>query len=111
MRGAKVERWVKQTNFVNDEAVGYLADRLARAGVEEALFKAGAVPGSEVLIGPREGGVVFDWEPTMMAGAEAPRCPRLRPPRRAARTRRRPCHPCAEARRPQGAHGRQERRA
>ncbi|WP_084073639.1 GTPase ObgE [Demequina sp. NBRC 110052] len=70
VRGAKVERWVRQTNFANDEAVGYLADRLARAGVEDALFKAGAVPGSEVVIGPREGGVVFDWEPTMAAGAE-----------------------------------------
>jgi len=70
VRGTKVERWVKQTNFTNDEAVGYLADRLARAGVEDALFKAGAVPGSEVVIGPREGGMVFDWEPTMAAGAE-----------------------------------------
>jgi GTP-binding protein len=70
VRGTKVERWVKQTNFTNDEAVGYLADRLAKAGVEDALFKAGAVPGSEVVIGPREGGMVFDWEPTMMAGAE-----------------------------------------
>ncbi len=70
VRGEKVERWVKQTNFTNDEAVGYLADRLARAGVEDSLFKAGAVPGSEVVIGPREGGIVFDWEPTMMAGAE-----------------------------------------
>ncbi|WP_062072327.1 GTPase ObgE [Demequina sediminicola] len=70
VRGTKVERWVKQTNFANDEAVGYLADRLARAGVEDDLFKAGAVPGSEVVIGPRDGGVVFDWEPTMAAGAE-----------------------------------------
>ena len=70
VRGAKVERWVRQTNFTNDEAVGYLADRLARAGVEDALFKAGAIPGSEVVIGAREGGIVFDWEPTMMAGAE-----------------------------------------
>lgn len=70
VRGSKVERWVRQTNFANDEAVGYLADRLARAGVEEGLFKAGAVPGSEVVIGAREGGVVFDWEPTMASGAE-----------------------------------------
>ncbi|MFV0635024.1 GTPase ObgE [Demequina sp.] len=70
VRGKKVERWVRQTNFANDEAVGYLADRLARAGVEDQLFRAGAVPGSEVVIGPREGGVVFDWEPTMAAGAE-----------------------------------------
>ncbi|WP_062517358.1 GTPase ObgE [Demequina gelatinilytica] len=70
VRGAKVERWVKQTNFANDEAVGYLADRLAKAGVEERLFKAGATPGCEVVIGPRQGGIMFDWEPTMMAGAE-----------------------------------------
>ena len=28
--GARPERWVGQTNFDNDEAVGYLADRLAR---------------------------------------------------------------------------------
>ena len=70
VRGAKPERWVKQTDFSNDEAVGYLADRLASLGVEDELFKAGAVPGSEVVIGSREGGVVFDWEPTMHAGAE-----------------------------------------
>ena len=70
VRGTKPERWVKQTDFANDEAVGYLADRLARAGVEDALLKAGAVAGSMVIIGPLEGGVVFDWEPTMATGAE-----------------------------------------
>ncbi|HLT84982.1 MAG TPA: GTPase ObgE, partial [Phototrophicaceae bacterium] len=70
VRGAKPERWVRQTDFANDEAVGYLADRLARLGVEEELFKAGAQPGDEVVIGPVEGGVIFDWEPTMLTGAE-----------------------------------------
>jgi GTP-binding protein len=70
VRGARVERWVKQTDFSNDEAVGYLADRLARAGVEDELFRVGATPGAEVVIGPREGGIMFDWEPTMMTGAE-----------------------------------------
>jgi GTP-binding protein len=70
VRGTRVERWVKQTDFTNDEAVGYLADRLARAGVEDALFKAGAVPGAEVVIGARLGGIMFDWEPTMLTGAE-----------------------------------------
>ena len=30
VRGVKPERWVMQTNFDNDEAVGYLADRLAK---------------------------------------------------------------------------------
>ncbi|MGN6612156.1 MAG: Obg family GTPase CgtA, partial [Angustibacter sp.] len=49
---------------------GYLADRLARLGIEDALFKAGATPGAEVVIGPGDDAVVFDWEPTMTAGAE-----------------------------------------
>ncbi|SDQ05378.1 GTPase ObgE [Quadrisphaera sp. DSM 44207] len=70
IRGAKPERWVKQTDFANDEAVGYLADRLARLGVEEELLKAGAVAGSEVVIGPGLDAVVFDWEPTLVSGAE-----------------------------------------
>jgi GTP-binding protein len=68
--GDRPTRWVRQTDFSNDEAVGYLADRLGRLGVEEALFKAGAAPGSTVLIGPEDNSVVFDWEPTMTAGAE-----------------------------------------
>jgi len=68
--GKRVERWVRQTNFGNSEAVGYLADRLAQAGVEKALFKSGAVAGSEVRIGNDQYAVVFDWEPTIEAGAE-----------------------------------------
>ena len=68
--GKKVERWVRQTNFGNSEAVGYLADRLAQAGVERELFRAGAVAGSEVRIGNDENAVIFDWEPTIEAGAE-----------------------------------------
>jgi GTP-binding protein len=70
VRGVKPERWVRQTDFSNDEAVGYLADRLARLGVEEALFEAGAVAGSTVLIGSPRDAVVFDWEPTLVGGAE-----------------------------------------
>ena len=69
VRGTKPERWVRQTDFSNDEAVGYLADRLARLGVEDALRAAGAQPGDDVVIGG-EGGVVFDWEPSLSAGAE-----------------------------------------
>jgi GTP-binding protein len=68
--GDKPRRWVDQTDFSNDEAVGYLADRLARAGVERALFTAGAVAGATVVIGAADNAVVFDWEPTMAAGAE-----------------------------------------
>ena len=76
VRGLKPERWVRQTDFSNDEAVGYLADRLARLGVEEALFEAGAVAGAEVVIGDDDSGVVFDWEPTLIAGAGAAAAPR-----------------------------------
>ena len=68
--GDKTTRWVRQTDFSNDEAVGYLADRLQRAGVEDALLAAGAVPGATVLIGPADNAVVFDWDPTMVGGAE-----------------------------------------
>lgn len=70
VRGTKVVRWVRQTNFRNAEAIGYLADRLAQLGVEKALFKAGAVAGSEVRIGSGDNEVVFEWEPTIEAGAE-----------------------------------------
>jgi GTP-binding protein len=64
VRGTRPERWIRQTDFSNDEAVGYLADRLNRLGVEEALAKAGAVPGDAVTVGD----VTFDWEPTLPAG-------------------------------------------
>jgi GTP-binding protein len=62
VRGAKPERWVLQTDFSNDEAVGYLGDRLARLGVEKQLADMGATPGVEVQIGE----VVFDWQPTLL---------------------------------------------
>lgn len=97
VRGVKPERWVRQTDFTNDEAVGYLADRLNRLGVEEALLQAGAVAGSTVLIGPVHDTVVFDWEPTLVGGAEllaAPRGsdPRLEDRHRASRAQRRSEH-------------------
>ena len=67
--GEKPLRWVRQTDFSNDEAVGYLADRLARLGVEQALAEAGAEPGAEVLIGERDDAVVFDWDPAAPMGS------------------------------------------
>jgi GTP-binding protein len=73
--GAKPERWLQQTDFTNDEAVGFFADRLAKLGVEDGLFKAGAVPGSTVMIGAGAG-VVFDWEPTLTSAAELITSPR-----------------------------------
>ena len=69
VRGAKPRRWILQTDFSNDEAVGYLADRLARLGIEEALAEAGAEPGAEVLIGEEDNSVVFDWDPKQHAEA------------------------------------------
>jgi len=73
--GTKPERWVQQTDFTNDEAVGFLADRLAKLGIENELFKAGAVAGSTVIIGAGNG-VVFDWEPTLTSTAELITAPR-----------------------------------
>jgi GTP-binding protein len=68
VRGERPERWVRQTDFSNDEAVGYLADRLARLGVEDRLIEVGATPGSTVMIGGADDAVVFDWYPTVHAG-------------------------------------------
>jgi GTP-binding protein len=65
VHGSRPQRWVRQTNFDNAEAVGYLADRLARLGVEDALADAGAQAGCPVTIGE----VTFDWEPATPAGA------------------------------------------
>ncbi len=76
VRGEKPERWVRQTEFANSEAVGYLADRLARLGVEKALFAAGAKAGDEVRIGAGDAGVIFDWVPSIEAGAELLHGPR-----------------------------------
>jgi GTP-binding protein len=70
VRGVRPERWVRQTDFSNDEAVGYLADRLNRLGVEQALHEQGAQAGDEVVIGPEDDAVVFDWEPYVDTGAE-----------------------------------------
>ena len=74
--GEKPERWIKQTDFANDEAVGFLADRLAKLGVEDELFAQGATPGDAVVIGEEADAVVFDWEPTMVGGAELLSSPR-----------------------------------
>jgi len=69
VRGEKPERWVRQTDFSNDEAIGFLADRLNRLGVEERLLGLGAEEGDTVLIGPEDDAVVFDFKPMVEAGA------------------------------------------
>jgi GTP-binding protein len=69
VRGVKPERWVRQTDFGNAEAVGYLADRLNRIGVEDRLLELGAEAGDAVAIGG-EDAVVFDFAPQIEIGAE-----------------------------------------
>ena len=61
---------MRQTDFSNDEAVGFLADRLDRLGVEARLLKLGAEEGDAVLIGHDDNSVVFDFKPSIDAGAE-----------------------------------------
>jgi GTP-binding protein len=75
VRGEKPSRWVRQTDFSNDEAVGFLADRLNRLGVEARLLELGATAGDDVIIGGSADGmgddaVVFDFDPQVEAGAE-----------------------------------------
>jgi len=68
--GEKPEKFIEQTDFDNDEAVGYLSDRLAALGLDDALFETGATPGDTVVIG--EGaGREFDWEPTVSSAGYA----------------------------------------
>jgi GTPase len=69
VRGAKPERWVKQTDFGNAEAVGYLADRLNRIGIEEQLLELGAQAGDGVAIGGADA-VIFDFAPQVAVGGE-----------------------------------------
>lgn len=78
--GEKPVRWVQQTDFQNEEAVGFLADRLDKLGVEDELFRAGATPGSTVVIGEGDG-IVFDWEPSISSAAELIQAPRGTDPR------------------------------
>ncbi|MFT4306225.1 MAG: GTPase ObgE [Microbacterium sp.] len=85
--GEKPVRWVAQTDFRNDEAVGFLADRLGKLGVEDELVRAGATPGATVVIGEGDG-VVFDWQPSLVSAAEVMVAPRGTDPRLDDSTRR-----------------------
>jgi GTP-binding protein len=67
--GAKPQRWVRQTDFTNEEAVGFLADRLAKLGVEAELARLGAEAGAAVTIDD----VTFDWEPSIAETTAGPR--------------------------------------
>ena len=78
VRGEKPERWVRQTDFSNDEAVGFLADRLNRLGVEDAAARARRRRGRHGRSSATaDNAVVFDFEP-----GDRRRRRDARPPRR-----------------------------
>jgi GTPase len=49
--GTALERLIAKADLDNDEAVAYLQEVIAKAGVDQALRRAGAVPGDTVLVG------------------------------------------------------------
>jgi GTP-binding protein len=50
VEGERIERWVVQTDWENEEAIAFLQHRFDKIGLEKALLKAGAVNGDEVRI-------------------------------------------------------------
>jgi GTP-binding protein len=66
VRSERIERWVVMTDLENEEATRYLAGRLIRAGVEQALADAGARRGDAVEIA----GAAFDFQPERFADVE-----------------------------------------
>jgi GTPase len=54
VHGAVIERLVAKADLANDEAVAYLQEVMERAGVDNALRRAGAGPGDTVVIGDLE---------------------------------------------------------
>lgn len=54
VRGTQIERLFAKADLDNDDAVAYLQQVIERAGVEEALRRAGARPGDTVVIGDQE---------------------------------------------------------
>ena len=78
--GDKPVRWVQKCDFQNEVAVGFLADRLEKLGVEDELFRVGAIAGSTVVIGEGDA-IVFDWHPALSSAAELMTAPRGTDPR------------------------------
>jgi GTP-binding protein len=54
VRGARLERLFAQADLDNDDAVKYLQEVVERAGLNEALRRAGAEPGDTVVVGEQE---------------------------------------------------------
>ena len=51
VRGAQIERLFAKADLDNEDAVAYLQEVIERAGVNDALRRAGAQPGDDVLVG------------------------------------------------------------
>ena len=60
LKSKKIERLVKMTDFLNEEAVDYLRDRLKQLGMDEHLQKAGAQAGDDVIIAK----ATFEFDPS-----------------------------------------------
>jgi len=54
VRGARIERLFAKADLGNDEAVRYLQEVIERAGLNDGLRRAGAVPGDTVIVGESE---------------------------------------------------------
>ena len=54
VRGARIERLFAKADLENDEAVRYLQEVIERAGLNDGLRRAGAVPGDTVIVGETE---------------------------------------------------------
>jgi len=54
VRGAQLERLFAKADLDNPDAVDYLQQVIERAGLNEALRRAGAVPGDTVVVGEQE---------------------------------------------------------
>jgi GTP-binding protein len=54
VRGVQIERLFAKADLDNEDAVAYLQQLIERAGLNDALRKAGATPGDTVLVGAQE---------------------------------------------------------
>jgi GTP-binding protein len=54
VRGVQMERLFAKADLDNEDAVAYLQQVIERAGLNDALRKAGALPGDTVVVGVQE---------------------------------------------------------
>ena len=54
VRGVQIERLFAKADLGNEDAVAYLQQLIERAGLNDALRAAGAMPGDTVVVGAQE---------------------------------------------------------